>query len=134
MAEDDRFAIGLKYAMEIKLSPLIPKDQNGKPMVTDKVYVDAAWISYVDSGPLDVVIQNNRTGVEEVRSIRSDFGTPLGQLPIGTTLSQDEVLTETGRRLTCTRGRSEDITVILRTDTHLNSRIAAISQEGTVRP
>ena len=133
MAETDRFAIGLRYEMVVKLSQLIPKDENGKPLVTDQAYLDSAWVSYVDSGPLDVVIQNNRTGSEEVRSIRSDFGTPLGQLPIGTGLSQDEVLTETGRRLTCTRGRSEDITVILRTDTHLNTRIAAISQGGTVR-
>lgn len=133
MAETDRYALGLKYTMEAKLSQLIPKDEAGKPIVSDKVYVDDARISYVDSGPIDVVITNNRTGREEVRSIRSDFGTPLGQIPLGTNLDQNEVYTETGRRLTCTRGKAEEITISLRTDTHLNTRISAVSQGGTLR-
>ena len=131
---DERFAIGLKYQMEVELTELVPKDAQNKPMVTQRVYLDALYLSYIDSGPLDVVITNRRTGAEVTRAVRSDYGSTLGNIPLGTTLPLDRVLTETGRRDILARGRVEDIRVTLRSNSHLDTRISAVSQSGTVIP
>ena len=134
MADTDRYAIGLEYTMELTLTPLVPKDQANKPIVTEKVFLDSLTLSYIDSGPIDVVVGDSRSSSEVVRPIRSDYGNPLGQIPIGTNLPTTRVYTETGRRLAFARGRSEDIDVKIRTSTHLGTRIAAILQKGTVTP
>ena len=131
---DERFAIGLKYQMDVELTELVPKDAQNKPMVTQRVYLDALYLSYIDSGPLDVVITNRRTGAEVTRAVRSDYGSTLGNIPLGTTLPLDRVLTETGRRDILARGRVEDIRVTLRSNSHLDTRISAVSQSGTVIP
>jgi len=131
---DERFAIGLKYQMNIELTELIPKDAQNKPMVTQRVYLDALYLSYINSGPLEVVVTNRRTDAEVVRAVRSDYGGALGLIPLGTTLPLDRVLTETGRRDILARGRVEDIRVTLRSDSHLDTRISAVSQSGTVIP
>lgn len=130
----DRFAIGLRYQMDVELTELVPKDAQNKPIVTQRVYLDALYLSYVDSGPIEVVITNRRTGAEAVRAVRSDYGGALGLIPLGTTLPLDRVFTETGRRDMLVRGRVEDIRVILRSDSHLDTRISAVSQSGTVIP
>lgn len=134
MAETDRFSLGLEYEMSVTLTELVPKDEVNKPVVTEKVYLDSAYLSYIDSGPLEIVVTNRRTGDEVVRTLRSDFGTDLGLIPLGTSLPLDRVYTETGRRDILARGRAEDILVTLRTKTHLGTRISAISQSGTVIP
>ncbi len=134
MSDSDRYAIGLEYTMDVELTQLIPKDENNKPIVTDRVYLDSVFISYIDSGPMDLIVEDARTGNQEVRNVRSDYGFELGVLPIGTDLTADRVYTETGRRLLLARGRTEDIKLKLQTTTHLGVRIAAISQEGTVIP
>ena len=130
----DRFAIGLRYRMDIELTELVPKDEQRKPIVTQRVYLDALYLSYIDSGPIEVVVTNRRTGAEVVREVRSDYGGALGLIPLGTTLPLDRVFTETGRRDILARGRVEDIRLTLRSDSHLDTRISAVSQSGTVIP
>ena len=132
MAETDRYAIGLEYEMSVELTPLVPKDEQNKPIVSDKVYLDGMSLSYIDSGTIDVLITNRKSGREELRSVRSDYGMALGELLIGTTLPLSKVYTETGRRRLFPRGRVEDIQVKIKSATHLGVRIAAISQGGLV--
>ena len=131
---DDQYSLGFEYTTLLKLTPLIPRDEQGKPAVNEKVYVDKVYLSYIDSGPLDVTVTNERTGNSQLRTIRSDFGTALGSIPIGTTLDSSRVYTETGKRQVFARGRSEDIGITISTKTPLGSRIAAISQTGTIIP
>ena len=130
----DRYAIGLEYQIDVEFTQLIPKDESNKPIVTDRVYLESAFLSYIDSGPINIIVEDVRTGDQEVRDVRSDYGFELGKLPIGTTLDASRVYTETGRRLILTRGRAEDIKLKLSSNTHLGIRLAAISQEGTVIP
>jgi len=126
------FSLGIEYKTVVELSPLIPRDDQGKPAVNEKVYLDKVYTSYIDTGPLDVINTNTRTGSTQTRSIRSDYGTPLGQIPIGTILGSSRVYTETGRRQVLTRGRAEDTSVTLSSSTPLKVRIAAVSQTGTI--
>ena len=128
------FSLGFEYTTFVEVTPLIPRDEQGKPAVNEKVYLDKVYLSYIDSGPLDVINRNNRTQAEQVRPIRSDYGQPIGQLPIGTVLPVNRVYTETGRRQVMTRGRAEDIAVEINTRTPLDIRIAAVSQTGTIIP
>jgi len=134
MAETDRYSLGLEYEMSVTLTELVPKDEAQKPVVTQKVYLDSLYLSYIDSGPIEVIVTNRRTGAEVLRAVRSDFGSALGLIPLGTSLPTDRVYTETGRRDVLARGRAEDILVTLKTNTHLGTRISAISQSGTVVP
>jgi len=129
----DRFALGSLYTTSVTLTPLIPRDEQGKPAVNEKVYLDKVYLSYIDSGPM-TIRQGTRIGTTQDRVIRSDFGAPLGQIPIGTTLGSARVYTETGRRQVFVRGRAEDTAVTIFTDTPLDMRIAAISQTGTIIP
>jgi len=131
---NDRYAIGITYLTNVELTPLIPRDEQGKPAVNEKVYLDKVYLSYIDSGPIDVINTNTRTGATQTRPIRSDYGSPIGQIPIGTTLGSDRVYTETGRRQVFARGRAEDIAVRIASDTPLNVRLAAVSQTGTIIP
>ena len=134
MAEVDRYTLGLAYTTEVTLTPLIPKDPQGKPMVNEKVYLDGVDLSFIDSGPMEVYITNTRTGRVTRRTVRSDFGTALGLPPTTTNLPQDRVLTESGRRYLNLRGRAEDILVTISSDSPLPIRIAGVSQTGTVIP
>lgn len=134
MSDTDRYAIGLEYVMSVELTPLVPKDEQGKPLVTEKVFLDSTQVSYIDSGPIDLNIYNVKAPLAApvVRTVRSDYGFPLGELPIGTQLPMDRVYTETGRRLLFTKGRTENIQLKLVCGSHLGARIAAISHTGTV--
>ena len=131
MAETDRYTLGLTYNTEVVLTPLIPKDPQGKPLITEKVYIDGIDISYIDSGPISASITNRRTGRKTSRTVRSDFGSALGIIPTTTNLNQDRVLTETGRRYLNLRGRAEDVLVTISSDSPLPVRIAGVSQTGT---
>ena len=128
------FSLGFEYTTKVEVTPLIPRDEQGKPAVNEKVYLDKVYMSYIDSGPLDIINRNNRTQAEQVRAIRSDYGQPLGLLPIGTVLPLNRVYTETGRRQVLTRGRAEDVSVEMSTKTPLDIRVAAVSQTGTIIP
>ena len=134
MAIDDQYALGLQYRTKITLTPLIPRDEQGKPAVNEKVYLDKVYVSYIDSGPLEIQVRNLRSDSVATRTIRSDYGTALGAIPTGTLLDPSEVYTETGRRQVFARGRSEDIEVSVDSVSHLGTRIAAISQTGTIIP
>lgn len=132
MAETDRFALGLEYEMTVELTELVPKDPQGKAMVNEKVFLDKTYLSYIDSGPIEVELSNRRTDAAVTRVVRSDFGKPLGALPLGTSLDLDRVYTETGRRHVYTRGRAEDFKLKIKSNSHLGVRISAVSQVGTV--
>lgn len=134
MANPDRFTIGIKYTTNIELTQLVPKDEQDKPAVNEQVFLDKITLSYIDSGDMSVVQENVRTGAETVRKIKSDYGTELGQIPLGTTLGTNRVYTETGHRQVFPRGRAEDSKVDINSNSHLNIRIAAVSQEGTLIP
>lgn len=128
-----RFSLGTLYNTTVTLTPLIPRDEQGKPSVNEKVYMDKIYLSYIDAGPMTIG-QSTRRGTVQEREIRSDYGPPLGEIPIGTTLGSDRVYTETGRRQVFVRGRAEDTEITIHTDTPLNVRIAAVSQTGTIIP
>ncbi len=132
--EADRFALGLKYDASLTLTQLVPKNDEGKPVVNDKVYLDRLFISYIDSGDMNIVSRNRRTGASVVRRVRSDFGTVIGLIPWGRSLHLTRVYTETGRRQLYTRGRTEDLEVEFHSDSHLGSRLSAVSQAGTLIP
>lgn len=135
MAVVDRYAIGLTYTTALTVTPLLPKDPQNKPLVTEKVYLDGVDLSYIDSGPIEVSLANVRTGRSTKRIVRSDFGSALGLIPTSTpSLPQDRVLTETGRRYLNLRGKAEDVLVTISSSTPLDLRLAAISQTGTVIP
>ena len=128
------FAIGIKYDSDIELTEMIPPDDQGKPLVNEKVYIDKLTVSYVDSGPLTVT-QTDPHGNTQERLIRSDYGSELGKLPYTSiNLPQDRVVTESGRRQVFARGRAEDTRISIGSDSPLGFRIAAISQTGTVIP
>lgn len=134
MADNNRFVLGLLYDSKIELTELLPRDDQGKPLVNEKIYLDKTYLSYVNSGPL-VVTQEDIYGNKQERVIRSDYGSDLGKLPYtAPSLPQDRVVTETGRRQVYTRGRAEDTDISVGSDTPLGFRIAAISQTGTVIP
>lgn len=130
----DRYSIGIKYTTGIELTRLVPKDEADKPAVNEQVFLDKVTLSYIDSGDMDVVQENIRTEAKTTRKIKSDYGTELGQIPIGTTLGTNRVYTETGHRQVFPRGRVEDSKLNLESDSHLSVRITAVSQEGTLIP
>jgi len=134
MAIDDQFALGLQYGLKLTLTTLIPRDDQGKPTVNEKVYLDKVGVSYIDSGPMDIQIRNRRNDSTVSREIKSDYGTKLGTLAVGQSVDQRVVYTETGRRHVYARGRAEDIEASLNSVSHLGLRIAAISQTGTIIP
>lgn len=134
MAIDDRFALGLQYAVKVTLTPLIPRDEQGKPSVNEKVYLDKVYVSYIDSGPMEVQTRNLRNDSTVSREVRSDYGTTLGTIAVGMSVDQRVVYTETGRRQVFARGRAEDIEISIASVSHLGMRIAAVSQTGTIIP
>ena len=128
------FAIGILYDSKIELTEMVPQDDQGKPVVNEKVFIDKTTLSYIDSGPL-TVIQTDPHGNSQERDIRSDYGSRLGDLPYtSASLPQDRVVTESGRRQVFTRGRSEDTSISIHSESPLGFRLAAVSQTGTVIP
>ena len=128
---DERFSLGYAYLTEVELSQLVPLAQDGKPLVAQKVFLDYTDISYIDSGSMELVVENYRNGREVNHSIKSDFGKPLGSLNSVTDGVGYEVYTETGRRHVGTRGRTENIKVKIRSASALPVRISSVEQTGT---
>jgi hypothetical protein len=132
MASEDRFAIGFQYPMEVELSALTPMGTDGKPMVAQKVFLDYLHMSYLDSGAMQVVVENTRNSREQVFDIKSDFGKPLGSIHTVSDKPVYNVYTESGRRHVGTRGRVENIAVKIKNTSALPCRVTAIEQTGTV--
>lgn len=129
LSSDDRFALGLKYNMDIHLTKLVPKDQAGKAMALEKLFNDYLKISYVDAGGFVVKLLDNRLGRTIEYPIRSDFGNKLGTVVDD---FQPNVIIETGTRTITSRGRTSDIDIHITNETNIDARIANISQHGTV--
>jgi hypothetical protein len=128
------FAIGILYDSKIELTEMVPQDDQGKPLVNEKVFIDKLTLSYIDSGPMTVT-QEDPHGNTQERDIRSDYGSDLGKLPYtSSSLPQDRVVTESGRRQVYARGRAEDTSISISSESPLGFRIAAVSQTGTVIP
>lgn len=123
----DKYAIGIKYKMDVELSPLVVKDATGKPIANEKVFNEYTALSFVNAGGFNVETESLRFNRRTVTPIRSDFGNKLG-----TKINEDApyVNTETGKRHVGTRGRSEDIAVHIVNEGVIDSRIASISQHG----
>ena len=132
MATEDRFAIGFQYPMEVELSPLAPLGEDGKPMVSNKVFLDYTHLAYMDSGAMEIVTTNTRNSREQVFPIRSDFGKPLGSVHSVSDRPVYNVYTESGRRHVGTRGRVENTTIKIRNMSALPCRITAVERTGTV--
>jgi hypothetical protein len=129
---NERFVIGFQYPMEVELSPLAPVGQDGKPMVSQKVFMDYLHMSYIDSGAMNVINTNTRNGREQVYPIRSDFGKPLGSIHSISDRPVYNVYTETGRRHIGIRGRVENMKVTLQNTSALPCRIIAVESTGTM--
>ena len=129
LSSSDRYALGLRYVMDVELSPLVPKDNAGKPILTEKVFNEYSVFSYIDAGGFSIEVEDLRFDREEEMLIRSDFGNLLG-----TKRTDDEeyVTIETGKRVVSTKGRSEDIRVHIVNKDSLDSRIAGITQHGRI--
>ena len=125
----DRYAIGLKYTMDMELTPLVPKDANNKAVAMEKTFNDYIKVSYRDSGNLKVVLEDKRFSRDIEYPIRSGFGNILG-----TTLndSDPEVTTETGTRTLTVRGRTSDISIHIIDEGNLPSSVTNITQHGTI--
>lgn len=131
LSSTDRFALGLKYKMDLHLTKLVPKDQANKAMAVEKLFNDYLKVSYVDAGGFIVQLEDNRLGRTTDFPIRSSFGNNLGT----TKTDNDTYVTrETGTRTVTSRGRTEDIDVHIINETNIDARIANISQHGTVVP
>jgi hypothetical protein len=131
LSSTDRFALGLKYKMDIHLTKLVPKDQAGKAMTVEKLFNDYLKVAYVDAGGFVVQLLDNRLNREILYPIRSSFGNKLGTTVKDTDTS---VSVETKTRTVTSRGRTEDIDVHIINETNIDARIANISQHGTVVP
>lgn len=128
-----RYALGLLYESDLELTTLVPRDQQGTAVINEKVYLDGLKLSYIDSGDIKVGLTNNRSKRTIDRTIRSDYGSALGSLQSVSTLPQtDQVYTETGRRLCLARGRAEDISVNIKSESVVPVRIVGISQLGSI--
>ena len=131
MADTDRFAIGYTYPMEVELSPLTPVGADGKPMVSQKSYLDYVNLSYIDSGAMLVELENTRSGATQVYPVRSDFGKPLGSIHSVSDRPVYNVYTETGRRQMGLRGRVETTKLKIKNVSALPCRLSVIQQVGT---
>jgi len=129
---DERFTLGYRYPMDVELSALTPMGTDGKPMVANKVFLDYLHVSYLNTGAMQVVVENTRNSREEVFYIKSDFGKPLGTIHSASDQSVYNVYTESGRRHVGTRGRVENIAVKLQNISALPCRVTAVEQTGTV--
>ena len=126
-----RYAIGIKYKMDVQLTRLIPKDQTGKAIVANKIFNDYFKVSYIDAGEFSIRVFDKRFSRDTVYPIRSDFGNKLGTRVDDTI---DVATVETGSRHVSARGRTEDIEVHIVNEGNLDSRVASISQHATVVP
>lgn len=131
LSSDTRYAIGIKYPMDVELTELIPKDQNGEALVNDKYFLDYLGVSFVDAGAFHVQLKDKRYDRSVDYPIRSDFGRKLGDRKSDL---EEEVLIESGTRQVTARGRTQDIEVHLINEGNIDSRIPTVSQHVTVVP
>lgn len=129
LTSDDRYAIGLKYKMDMHLTRIIPKDGTNKAIALEKVFNDYLKVSYVDAGAFRVDLKDKRFDRTLSYPIRSDFGNELGTRVDDFT---DAVSVETGTRTVAVRGRSNDVEVHIINESNIDARIANVSQHGTV--
>jgi hypothetical protein len=131
LTSSKRYAIGLKYKMDVALTQLVPRDGSGGAVVNDKSFIDYVGIQYVDSGAFKVVLMDKILDRNREYPIRSDRGRKLGDRIDDTT---DVVLIESGTRQVTARGRTQDIVIHVVNDGNIDSRIATISQHSTIVP
>lgn len=122
---NNRVAIGIPFETSVKLTRPVVKDRAGIAQVNSKTFTDYIQLSYRDSGPFMVELEDKRFGRVIEYPIRSDSGSDLGT---------EETLTETGTRQVMVRGRSEDVDISIINTSHLNSRLAGVTQMVTAVP
>ena len=129
LTTSDRYALGLKYKMDLHLTRLVPKDETNKALALEKVFNDYLKVSYVDAGAFRIDLKDKRFDRTVAYPISSDFGNLLG-----TRVSdlEDSVAIETGTRTVTVRGRSNDVEVHIINESNIDARIANVSQHGTV--
>ena len=130
LTSSKRYAIGLKYKMDVELSPTIVRDMEGKPSVNEKLFLENVGVSYIDAGSFSVEVEDKRFNRTTIHPIRSDFGNQLGTRVDDVV---DLATKETGTRHVSARGRVEDISVHLVNEGCLDSRVATISQQARVQ-
>jgi len=124
-----RYAIGIRYPMDVELTELVPRDKNGDAVVNDRSFIDYVGVSYIDSGAFEVQLYDKRYNRQTVFPIRSDFGRALGDRKSDI---DDAILIESGTRQVTARGRTQDIAVHLVNNGNIDSRIATVAQSSTV--
>lgn len=129
LTQSNRYALGLKYNMDVELSPTVVRGEDGKPAIHEKLFLENVGVSYIDAGGFSVQVEDKRFNRTTVHPIRSDFGNQLG-----TRVSDlvDEATTETGTRHVSALGRVEDISVHLVNSGSLDSRISTVSHRARV--
>lgn len=115
----NRIAIGVPFTTSLKLTKPVIKDGNGKTQVVGKLFTDYIQLSFVDSGPFEVYLFDKRFSRGDSYPVRSSLGTDLGT---------EATLTETGNNQLMVRGRSEDVDISIINSSHLNTRLAGITQ------
>lgn len=129
LSSDHRYAIGIRYPMDVELTELIPRDRNGDAVVNDRSFIDYIGVSYIDAGAFEVQVHDKRFDRQKVFPIRSDFGRALGDRKSDL---DDTILIESGTRQVTARGRTQDIAVHIVNKGNIDSRIATVSQSSTV--
>jgi len=129
LTSDDRYAVGLRYKMDLHLTRIVPKDETNKAIALEKIFNDYLKVSYVDAGAFRVDLKDKRFDRTLSYPIRSDFGNELGVRIDDLT---DAVSVETGTRTVAVRGRSNDVEVHIINESNIDARIANVSQHGTV--
>lgn len=129
LSSDLRYAIGLNYNMQVKLTRLVVKDQAGKSIPEEQIFNDYIKVSYKDAGAFSVDLYDKRLDRTIEYPVRSDFGNKLGERKDDLT---DEVSIETGTRTVTARGRSKDIDLTISNNSNIDSRITGVLQLGNV--
>lgn len=122
---NNRIAVGIPFDTKVELTRATLKDANGAPDVNRKVFVDYLKLSHIDTGPYNVDLYDRRFGRNKNYPIRSSLGETLGTV---------DSLTDTGSTQVLVRGRAEDTTITISNTSHLNSRVAGVSQMITAIP
>lgn len=126
-----RYAIGIKYPMDLELSELVPRDGNNEALVNDKSFIDYVGVSFVEAGAFEVQVKDKRFNRSTSYPIRSDFGRKLGDRKSDL---EDEVLIESGTRQVTARGRTQDVEVHIVNNGNIDSRVPTVSQHMTIVP
>ena len=131
LRDSSRYAMGIKYTLDLEMTELILKDRSGEAIVNDKVFLDYIGVSYVDAGAFRVLLRDKRFGRDTSYPVRSDFGRALGDRIDDET---DIVLIESGTRQVTARGRTQDISIHIINEGNIDTRVASVSQHATLVP